>query len=831
MNWTLEEIYKLLPVVYRLRDAERSEPLKALLAVIAEQAGVMEEDITRLYENWFIETCDEWVVPYIGDLLGVRGLNRVGVETVFSQRARVANTLSYRRRKGAPAMLEQLGRDTTGWNARVVEFFELLIAAQHYNHIRLHCGQTPDLRRTNELELLDTAFDTFAHSVDVRRIAINRGWHNIPNVGLFVWPLQSYFLQRASARVAAVSPDGRYFFSQLGGNLPLFNRPQTEEVITHLAEEVNVPGLLRRRPLYDELEARRQELADKMSPLYAALTDLRQALIEEKPSLTAELNALQSALGGGSSALFDELKKLINDLTLNTVQPETAMEILRKAALAVSGVAATWFRPQPVLQVFVQRKANGPFYELLPEEILICDLSDPPTPVPEVWLRPPTTKGYLPAGGGAKIDFRIAVAVDPALGRLAFPTGLLPNGVDVSYAYGFSGDVGGGPYNRRESVAEILEPKNSPRLKVGWQAGVSKTAKPIGAEKIFPTLTDAIAEWNTRPPGTVGVIAVMDNHTYKEDLTAANRIQIPEGSLLMIAAADWPVLTQPDGTKTRRNGRITPTERRPHLLGNVEVIGLAPDNSPNPGALVIDGLLVEGKLTVVTENAGPGNPDIGNLGRLRLAHTTLAPGNGGLTVTAQNGELQIEIARSVSGQIKITPPVGGLKITESIVDFAGAAAIDAVQTDVEIEKITALGGVNVRSLEADNSIFTGLIVAERRQEGCVRFSYVSDASKTPRRFRCQPDLALTDVTDADERAAIKARMNPSFTSDDYGHFGYCQLSRACAEEIRTGAEDGSEMGVFSFLKNPQREANLRASLDEFLPFGLEAGVIPVSLGG
>jgi hypothetical protein len=219
----------------------------------------------------------------------------------------------------------------------------------------------------------------------------------------------------------------------------------------------------------------------------------------------------------------------------------------------------------------------------------------------------------------------------------------------------------------------------------------------------------------------------------------------------------------------------------------------------------------------------------GNLGKLRLAHSALAPGEGGLTVTAQNGELRIEIARSVCGRIKITPPVGGLKVAESIVDFASGDAVDAPQTDAEIEKSTVIGGVTVRSLEAGNSIFTGLVAVERRQGGCMRFSYVNDASKTPRRFRCQPDLALTNIADADEQAAIKARMNPSFTSDDYGHFGYCQLSRACAEEIRDGAEDGSEMGVFSFLKNPQREANLRASLDEFLRFGLEAGVIPVSM--
>ncbi len=825
MNWTLEEIYQLLPAVYRVRDAERGEPLKALLAVVAEQAGVVEAEITQLYENWFIETCDEWVVPYLGDLLGVRGLNKFSGETVFSQRARVANTLSYRRRKGTASMLEQLARDTTGWNARAVEFFELLIATQHFNHIRLHCSQTPDLRRTNELELLDTAFDTFMHTVDVRRIAstheLDRGRHNIPNVGLFVWPLQSYFLQRATARAASSANDGRYFFSQLARNLPLFNRPQTEDTITHLAEEINVPGLLRRRPLYDELEARRQELADKQPPLYQALLALRQSLSEAQTDLTAELGAVQTAQGGSGSALVARLSELIAQLKPNgTVSYEEALEFVHKAIKSVSGVVATYFGQQPVLQVFVQLQPNGPLFELLPEEILLCNLSDPPTSVPGVWLRPPATKSYQPANGGAAEDFKIVVAVDPALGRLAFPAGVKPQNVEVSYAYGFSGDVGGGPYDRRESVAKVLAPTNSAPLEVAWPAGVSKTIQPNGVD-IFASLTAAVTEWNAWSkdnPGKVGLIAVLDNYTYTEDLTGANEIRIPAGSLLMIVAADWPEFAKSD---------ITPTERRPHLLGNIQVIGTAPAKSQNPGALVLDGLLIEGSLTVQPSDLLTAQP--GNLGKLRLAHTTLVPGEGGLSVVAENGELQIELERSISGQITIAPDIGGLRIVESIVDHISGQAIDAPNTEAEIEKSTVLGESQVRSLEAGNSIFTDKVTVKRRQQGCVRFSYVSVESKTPRRFRCQPDLALHGVTDPDEQAAIKARLNPSFTSEDYGHFGYCQLSRACATEIRTGAEDGSEMGVFSFLKNPQREANLRASLDEFLRFGLEAGVLPVTL--
>jgi hypothetical protein len=55
-----------------------------------------------------------------------------------------------------------------------------------------------------------------------------------------------------------------------------------------------------------------------------------------------------------------------------------------------------------------------------------------------------------------------------------------------------------------------------------------------------------------------------------------------------------------------------------------------------------------------------------------------------------------------------------------------------------------------------------------------------------------------------------------------------QLATACAAELRTGAEDGSEMGVFSHLRQPQREANVRVSLNEYLRFGLEAGIFFVN---
>jgi hypothetical protein len=75
---------------------------------------------------------------------------------------------------------------------------------------------------------------------------------------------------------------------------------------------------------------------------------------------------------------------------------------------------------------------------------------------------------------------------------------------------------------------------------------------------------------------------------------------------------------------------------------------------------------------------------------------------------------------------------------------------------------------------------------------------------------------------------VRARTVPSFTSIHYGLPGYAQLRLGAPLEIRTGAEDGSEMGAFCHLKQPQRETNLRVRLEEYLPFGLDAGLIYVT---
>ena len=160
-----------------------------------------------------------------------------------------------------------------------------------------------------------------------------------------------------------------------------------------------------------------------------------------------------------------------------------------------------------------------------------------------------------------------------------------------------------------------------------------------------------------------------------------------------------------------------------------------------------------------------------------------------------------------------------------------------------VQRCTVSGILAVHAIElAENSLFNDCLNVARRQLGCMRFCYVPHGCRTPKRYHCQPELAeqtrenelrqthpgLTQAEIDAERAFERERVRPQFSGLRYGQPTYCQLSATCAEEIKRGADDELEMGVFHDLFQPQREANLRARLDEFTPTGMNAGIIFVN---
>jgi hypothetical protein len=706
MSFDAQKLYELLPAVYRSRDEAQGGPLKALLTAIAGMppgaghaaAGpiaVLEENLAQLYDDQFIETCADWVVPYIGDLVGTRGLHTKAPK-ITSPRAEVANTIAYRRRKGTAAMLEQLARDVTGWDARAVEFFKILGTTQFMNHVRLENRYSPDLRDWVSLEQLNTAFDTISHTIDVRRSATVGGRYNIPNIGIFLWRLVARRLTQATAFKV---DNQRFLFNPLGCDSQLFTRPEAEDSITHLADPIDVPMRISRRVL---------------------------------------------------DANWDDY----------------------------FGAEKSIYLPD------------------FPSNVRVCNLADSGSG----WAHTP------PASG--------TIAIDPELGRIAFgdPQTTAPR---VTFHSTFSAELGGGDYPRRSS----FEPKLQP---------VQSVSSPGSIQPALNGLAGG------------GVLEITDSATY----AVTPVVQLSQQATLELRAAD----------------------------GQRPVIAMGGDWSVNgaPGSvLILNGLVVTGGALRV--------PAVTQLSRLRLVHCTLVPGQGlntngtpkqpnqpSLIVEAQN--VKVELESCIVGGLRVNEAVS-VTISNSLVDatsvagvaFAGpslASPVSPPQTGgvLSIENSTVIGKISTRLLQrASNVVFLArridnsdqwpaAIWSAQKQIGCVRFCWLPDEVQVPSRYHCQPDWEINKQITAAERVAsarnqtlskadrevissgVRAWLVPMFNSTRFGDPAYGQLSTACPAQIRTGANDESEMGVFHDVFQPQRETNLRVRLAEYLRFGLEAGL-------
>ncbi|HNB52972.1 MAG TPA: hypothetical protein PK530_13570, partial [Anaerolineales bacterium] len=402
------------------------------------------------------------------------------------------------------------------------------------------------------------------------------------------------------------------------------------------------------------------------------------------------------------------------------------------------------------------------------------------------------------------------VAVDPELGRMAFPPRHLPKyGVWVSYFYGFSADIGGGEYNRT-----LSQPPTYQLYKVGQKEKLKR-------------LGDALAVWkNEHPPHAV--IEITDSGVYVEPVS----VELAENQTLQLRAAN------------RKRPVIRLLDWQTDLPDSLSVV-LAPDSH-----FTLDGLLVTGRGMQVRGATNEDDEPLthGQAG-ITIRHSTLVPGwslRGDCTphrpaepsLEMINAPACLTIDHSVIGAVRIVMDVVRedplpVHVSDSVID-ATRADNDALcgpsgqlaHALVTLERSTVFGCLCLHAVElAENCIFMGIMTVGRRQIGCVRFCYVTPGSRTPRRYHCQPDLVEKDASTETDKAHERLRVRPQFNSTRYGTPTYCQLTRTCAEEIRRGAEDESEMGVFHDLYHPQREANLRTRLDEYTPAGMNAGII------
>lgn len=767
MSPSPDRLYELLPAIHRVRDAERGYPLRALLRVIGEQVDVIEDDIARLYDNWFIETCEDWVVPYIADLIGYRAVHQAGdpqsVETtdgrnrnkILIPRRDVAATLGSRRRKGTLSLIELLANNVAGWPARAVEFYTLLDWTQHLNHQRLTRGQTVALRDGNALDLIDGPFERMAHTVDVRRIASHRspGCYNIPTVGLFVWRLKPYSVTHAPAYCLENIGPQCFSFSVLGNNTPLYAKPQLEEELTHIAEEINLPAPIRRRALEERITLR--PLKTQASAAYYGANKSIAIYAPDWP--------VKSPTKGAPQPIPHEfvIPADLSDWRYRAQRRQIALDpvlgriVFPAGQLPKRGVWVTYH------YAFSADIGGGEYARGLSEPInftLYRVTNDKPSAdtfetinaALAKWRQDQQALGSEPAGDVEKEKWR----KDKEALRAAV--------IEI------------------EDSSVYSEP-----LRILLEAGESLQLR---------------AANRTRP-----VIRLIDNVSDRPDAFTisgkkASRFKL-DGLTVM-------------GRGLQING---PDPANPERFAEGDLCDVVIRHST-----LVPGWGLESSC----EPRRPNEPslEIFNTNARVIVEASII---GSIYVAAdevQADPVEISISDSIvdatsEERVAIGAPSWPLAfahlsvVRSTIIGKVNTHAITSAENSIFMSLIR----VGRRQKGCMRFCYAPPGSRTPQRFHCQPDHAIATLDEV------KPPLSSREKARAKEREA--QRVRPRFESSHYGTPAYCQLATDCAEEISRGAEDESEMGIFHDLFNPQRTANLRARLDEYTPAGMEAGIL------
>jgi hypothetical protein len=443
-----------------------------------------------------------------------------------------------------------------------------------------------------------------------------------------------------------------------------------------------------------------------------------------------------------------------------------------------------YYGPQNSVAVYQGGTALNPTL-LEPKQLRVCNLSGEDGS----WQN-------LPAAGGL-------VAIDPQLGRIAVPSG--GSAPLTSYYYGFNADMGGGEYSREAT----------------FTAAARQAIVRVPGDQ--PTISVALATLLGD-----GVVEVSDSSTYSE----------PSGLTIAVAPSGHIELRAADGA-------------RPTLFLGAEISV----TGGSGGAFDINGFVIAyaprsgGDTPAALLHAPPANSN--QLTHLGITHCTFVPGwalqwNGqpqsayaGLpSVLVEDSGLQVVGQNSILGALWINEQAT-VSLTNCVVDATdptGVAYVAGIDTTTQqpmpggalsLQGCTLVGKVYASLLTlVSDSIFRSALTeadaagtpplwnaslwAARKQEGCVRFSFLPTGAVIPRNFKCVQQGA--------------GAPQPIFYSLCYGEPGYAKLLPSTDSTIRRGADDGGEMGAFHFVLAPLRETDLQVRLQEYMPVNLEFGI-------
>jgi hypothetical protein len=817
------KLWNLLPTIYRAEDSDQfgvNGPLREFVNRIGVQAAILRRSLDRMWEDQSIETCDDWVIPYIGDLLST---NIVSNLDPSRQRLDVAKTIYYRRRKGTLAILEELATDITGWQARCVEFFRRLGRTRHgldpdigtasageedvatLQHAEglvgpltsTGIGGFADLRHVYGASRAGTAFDEFFHTADFRYGRGTVGWHGIPKLGVFLWRLLSLAVPPTTP-VAVQHCENWFTFDPTGRDIPLFAAPRTAADYGAnwvSPAEAQLPTPIS-RPLFEDISQQSLypnalavfPMAKPKSPTDAlpltALTvrpERGRFQVHTSPHLkhvwTTYHYGFPSTLGAGP---YDRRRIGDEPFAADTLPPVSGGGAFPGGF--TSGVRtivdSLTYDSVPIQPVQVQgklllRSANGhrPVIRL--------------EPTAAGW-RQWTIVGLTPAASNADSS-----------GNCLTLEGLFLSGADV---------VLQGEFECVTLSCCTLDPGDAA------EPGISPPDAPFAIAADGRELVPSRL-WISGHVATLQIDRCILASIRTREGGQVDRLTITDSILQAIPSSGFGPIQQrdvkdPPGLEQRLAGASPVAAwlrlRSPALA---HVLGFSGSSPPSPG-------FSEPPLTslLAAINAlinGPSLYDAKAFADVRLSAATVA------------------LMKQAAGWSGPTPELNRALLEDAFPHDLADATLAFTEGEVDLARCTVLGRIAAHRLSASECLLTGLIVVDDSQHGCLRYSAWADGnfgsvgSVVPRQFEC----------------VRIAEGSAPFTTSTFGQPAYCQLLPTVDDfilpetgappptppTIAAGAEDGSEMGAFAREQTPIKERGLLIKLQEYMP----AGLVPV----
>lgn len=755
-----EKLWNWIPGFYREEDAYTDTPgtLREIIEDMGEQSAELRRTLDRLWENSFVELADDHALVKLGELVATRMVH------VLNRRARrvdVARTIYYRRRKGTPWVLERLINDIAGWTGSHLDTRRRLARTYHLLEPRP--------------ELLPVT------------LTPRGGWANLrsPRIPALAFTAFEELSHTPDFR-RHYGHEGRYGIPKIGVHVHRMRAMKIEFPTVAVLDSASSPPKFaldpsgRAVPLFQPAdrpsgdswtrprEWQMPRVIERRLLAHAEYewTDATIDALAVGPTVNAR--TLLKRYSGWRVRSNVELERLINSFPAVDAASIDVAE-LKAAALVADCGSARLYGTALALDVAAD---NDDPPNLSRQQVLVANLSE--------W--------------GTNLDASLltdhVAIIDPVTGAAISSTAVDTNKLIAPILhYGAPSELGAGPYDRRASVETVG---------VTQLDGGGDLVGPIG-------LT---------PTGTTAVDEIINSKTY----TPA-AISGVEDYRLQAASLERPYLLISDDDAT---WTITAAAKGP---GDVR-------------KLVLDGLWIgvedaDATYPLVLVNADDPAPTVlgklvlaGTWDRVEIRHCTLDPGGEKIRtaptecVPIPYVSLQIDgyveeliIESSILGPIvenneDLSPcSAGKVTIRDSIVINPESGPVEAISTklaEVHIERSTIIGNVTVNRLYASDTLITGAGTIADLQHGCFRFS-AGVEGKWPHPFE---HFDFPEFEDA------------WIETTTFGQPSYMRITELAPIELRTGAENHCEMGVYNRLIEPIKLADLRAKLEEFMPFDL-----------